>query len=155
MIVRYLPVILVLMAIVLALAPIETAAQPELGPGVRTEMTPLDRAAHNGALKKRRPVTVTPGEVTLAQAQDAQTPQKDAPRPKAAGAPVNAGADNKPTPPDTDPRQVRPAQAFPPERIQTPQAPSRAGVQTPDPAAGRRAPKDDPRSVEERADPGG
>lgn len=152
MIVRYLPVILVLAAIVLAMAPIEAAAQPELGPGVRTEMTPLDRAAHNGALKKRRPVTVTPGEVTLAQ-----TPQtaQDAPRPKAAGAPVDAGAGRTPTPPDTDPRQVRPAQAFPPERIQTPQSPSRGGVQTPDRAARGPASKDDPRSVEERADPGG
>ncbi|MGZ3275449.1 MAG: hypothetical protein ACXU82_21515 [Caulobacteraceae bacterium] len=121
MIVRYLPVILVLAAIVLALAPLETAGQSVSG------------ARSNG---------------------------DDRARPKTAGAPVNADAGRKAVPPDTDARQVRPAQAFPPERFApsrdpTPQAPSRAGVQTPDRAATTPAAKDDPRSVEERPDPGG
>jgi hypothetical protein len=159
MIVRYLPVILVLAALVLALAPIETAAQTELGPGVRTEMTPLDREAHNGVFDRkprRKPATVTAGDVSPAQAEGGRRVQRpDVPRPKSAGAPVNAGADRKAAPPGADPRQVRPAQAFPPERIQTPQSPSRGGVQTPDPAAGSPALQDDPRSVEEQPDPGG
>jgi hypothetical protein len=73
------------------------------------------------------------------------------PRPKTQGAPVNSSSENKPLPPGADPRQVRPAEAFPPERIEkAPQAPSRAGVD-----AQTIPPKDDPRSLEERKDPGG
>lgn len=132
MLVRYLPVIFVLAALVLALAPLETAGQPASG----------------------------------AQADPSQPAHKadDKPRPKTGGAPVNAGADQKAVPPDTDVRQVRPAQAFPPERIApsqdpTPQAPSRGGIQTPDrpqtAPAPARPPRDDPRSVEEQSDPGG
>lgn len=118
MLVRYLPLIFVLAALLLALAPIEAAAQP---PGA---------------------------------------PPADEPRPKTAGAPINAGAQSKAIPPGADARQVRPAQAFPPERFApsrdpAPQAPSRGGVQTPDRPAARPVPKDDPRSVEERPDPGG
>jgi hypothetical protein len=72
-------------------------------------------------------------------------------RPKTGGAPVNSSSENKALPPGTDAREVRPAEAFPPERIdRTPQAPSRAGVDTQ-----TIAPKDDPRSVEETKDPGG
>ena len=77
-------------------------------------------------------------------------------RPKTVGAPVNSASEDKALPPGTDARQVRPAQAFPPERIDhTPQAPSRVGVdsQTIPPKDG--PPKDDPRSVEESKDPGG
>jgi hypothetical protein len=119
MLVRYLPLIFVLAALLLALAPLEAAAQP--APGAR---------------------------------------QADGPRPKAAGAPINAGADNTAIPPGADARQVRPAQAFPPERFAispdpAPRAPSRGGVQAPDRPATASASKDDPRSVEERPDPGG
>jgi hypothetical protein len=119
MLVRYLPVILLLTALVLALAPLETAGQSASGPSA-----------------------------------------SDTPRPKTGGAPVNANADKMPLPPGSDARQVRPAEAFPPERIapsdvQTPQAPSRGGVRTPGPATASPAAKDDPRSVEERDDPGG
>jgi hypothetical protein len=125
MLVRYLPVILVLTALVLFLAPLETAGQS--GPGPSTSDTAR---------------------------------KADALRPKTGGAPVNANADKTPLPPGADAPSVRPAEAFPPERIapsdaQTPQAPSRAGIRTPDPATASPAAKDDPRSVEEREDPGG
>jgi hypothetical protein len=127
MLVRYLPVIFILTALVLALAPLEAAGQ-------------------SASDEVSRP---------------AATPHKvDKPRPKTGGAPVDANAGKAPTPPGSDPRSVRPAEAFPPERIapsdaQTPQAPSRGGVVTPDPATASPARKDDPRSVEERPDPGG
>ena len=119
MLVRFLPLIFVLAALLLALAPLEAAARPA-----------------------------------------PSAPQADEPRPKSAGAPLNAGADRKAIPPGADARQVRPAQAFPPERFavspdSTPQAPSRGGVQAPDRPATASASKDDPRSVEERPDPGG
>jgi hypothetical protein len=164
MIVRCLPLILAPAAVALALAPLQAAAQTTLGPGVRTEMTPLDRAAHNGVFDHKRKTTAPDGRkptVTAGQVAQAQeNPADREPRPKVAGAPVNADADKKDLPPGSDPRLVRPAQAFPPERIEktspatippatTPPAPTRAGVVTP-PAA----PKDDPRSVEERKDPG-
>ena len=102
MLVRYLPVILVLIALVLALAPLETAGQSS------------PNSSAQGARKA------------------------DKPSPKTVGAPVKTGA-----------RQMRPAQAFPPERI----APS--NIQALDRAEAPPARKDDPRSVEERADPGG
>lgn len=132
MLVRYLPVILVLAALVLALAPLEAAGQSASGQASQD----AGPAAAPGANKA------------------------DKPRPRTEGAPVNANADKMPLPPGSDPRGVRPAQAFPPERIapsepQTPPAPSRGGVRTPDPAAASPAQKDDPRSVEERPDPGG
>jgi hypothetical protein len=119
MLVRYLPVILVLTALVLALAPLETAGQSASGPS----------ASDTG-----RPPTAG---------------KADKPRPKTAGAPVNANADKAPLPPGADARQVRPAEAFPPERI----APS--NVQSLDSTEASPVTKDDPRSVEERADPGG
>ena len=121
MIVRYLPLILILSAIVLALAPIESAAREQV------------QAAPSAADSTPR----------AADPADRQA------RPKKAGAPVNADDARKALPPGADSRQVRPAEAFPPERIQTPQAPSRGGVDTL-----RISPKDDPRSVEERKDPG-
>lgn len=135
MLVRYLPVILVLTALVLALAPLEAAGQSAAGQ-----------------------TSQGPGASDAAPAPGAE--KADKPRPRTEGAPVNANADKMPLPPGSDPRGVRPAQAFPPERIapsdpQTPPAPSRGGVRTPDPAAASPAQKDDPRSVEERADPGG
>ncbi len=118
MLVRFLPVIFVLAALLLALAPLEAAAQP------------APRAS-----------------------------QADEPRPRTAGAPINAGADRKAIPPGVDVRQVRPAQAIPPERFAlspdpTPQAPGRGRVQAPDRPAVAPVPKDDPRGVEERPDPG-
>jgi hypothetical protein len=119
MLVRYLPVILVLTALVLALAPLETAGQSSSSP------SPSDTGQAQGAHKADRP------------------------RPRTGGAPVNANAAKAPLPPGADARQVRPAQAFPPERI----APS--NVQALDSAEASPARKDDPRSVEERADPGG
>ena len=119
MLVRYLPVILVLTALVLALAPLETAGQSNpAAPGA-------GQAPAEGAHKA------------------------DKPRPRTDGAPVNANAAEAPLPPGTDARQVRPAQAFPPERI----APS--NIEALDAAEAAPARKDDPRSVEERADPGG
>jgi hypothetical protein len=130
MLVRYLPVIFLLAALVLALAPVEAAGQT---------------------------VRSTPG----AEATPQPAHKADKPRPATAGAPVNAHANDKAVPPDTDARQVRPAQAFPPERIAPSrpdtrtQAPSRGGVQTPDRPQAAPAPGDDPRSVEERPDPGG
>ena len=43
--------------------------------------------------------------------------------------PPPSNTQTKTFPPGADPRQVRPAEAFPPERIEKPpQAPSRAGV---------------------------
>jgi hypothetical protein len=120
MLVRYLPLIFILAALALALAPLEAAGQ-----------TPVPSAS----------------DIDAAHARTAQ--KADKPRPKTGGAPVNANADKTPLPPDTDARSVRPAQAFPPERIAPPDA------QTPDPAAASPAQKDDPRSVEERPDPGG
>jgi hypothetical protein len=131
MLVRYLPVIFLLTALVLALAPLEAAGQT---PAPNT--ADID-AAHAGASHKA-----------------------DTPRPKTGAAPVNANTDKAPLPPGADARKVRPAEAFPPERIapsnsQTPQAPTRGGVRTPDPATASPARKDDPRSVEERPDPGG
>jgi hypothetical protein len=141
MLVRYLPVIFVLAALLLALAPIETAAQTAFGSG---NSGPGD--SRSGA--------------SAANPAQVQGKDDEQPRPKTAGAPVNTNADKKKVPPATDERQVRPAQAFPPERIapsrpETPQAPSRGGVQTPDKPATTPAPKDDPRSVEEQPDPGG
>ena len=123
MLVRYLPLIFVLAALALMLAPLEAAGQAS------SDQAPAARKA-------------------------------DKPRPQTAGAPVNANAGKTPLPPDSDPRQVRPADAFPAERIappdaETPQAPARGGVRTPDPATASPAAKDDPRSVEERPDPGG
>jgi hypothetical protein len=106
MLVRYLPVIFLLTALVLALAPLEAAGQSSVPGG-----SDID-AAHAGA-------------------------KADKPRPKTGAAPVNANAAKTPLPPGTDARKVRPAEAFPPERI----SPS--------------ARRDDPRSVEERPDPGG
>jgi hypothetical protein len=114
MLLRYLPVIFLLTALVLALAPLEAAGQTPV-----PNTADID-AAHAGA-----------------------TPKADKPRPRTAGAPVNANAAKTPVPPGEDVRKVRPAEAFPPERI----APS--NPQTP------QAKKEDPRSVEERADPGG
>jgi hypothetical protein len=136
MLVRYLPVIFVLAALLLALAPIETAAQ-----------TAADSREPGSGASAANPAQV-------------QGKDDEQPRPKTAGAPVNTNADKKKVPPATDERQVRPAQAFPPERIApsrpgTPQAPSRGGVQTPDKPATTPTPKDDPRSVEEQPDPGG
>jgi hypothetical protein len=137
MLVRYLPVIFVLTALVLALAPLEAAGQSASD----TASSPAG-ASHKA----------------------------DKPRPRTGGAPVNANASKAPIPPGEDARRVRPAEAFPPERIapsdaqtpqaqtpqaQTPQAPSRGGVVTPDPAAAFPVQKNDPRSVEERPDPGG
>ena len=132
MLVRYLPVIFILTALVLALAPLEAAGQTASGFGV------ADR--------------------NQSAAEPAPTPDK--PRPRSSGAPVNANADRAPLPPGADARRVRPAEAFPPERIapfngRLPPAPSRGGVHTPDPATASPAQKDDPRSVEERPDPGG
>ena len=126
MLVRYLPVILVLAALFLALAPLETAGQ---------SASRVDPAR-------------------------SQRKDDDQARPKTAGAPVNTDADKKAVPPGADARQIRPAQAFPPERFApsrdpTPQPPSRGGVQTPDRPAAMPAAKDDPRSVEEQPDPGG
>lgn len=80
-----------------------------------------------------------------APAPPGANPADQAPSPKTAGAPVDSSSENKAVPPGTDPRPVRPAEAFPPERIEkTP----RAGSLQP-------APKDDPRSVEENKDSGG
>ena len=128
MLFRYLPVIFLLAALLLVLAPLEAAGQAISAPTVPDN----GPAAHKA----------------------------DKPRPKTGGAPVNANAGKSPLPPGSDARTVRPAQAFPPDRIapstvQTPQAPSRGGVRTPDPATASPAAKDDPRSVEEREDPGG
>jgi len=142
MLVRYLPVIFVLAALLLALAPLETAAQSSAGQSAPE---------------------VTPQPEHKAEGPKAGKSGADKPRPQSAGAPVNTNADKKMIPPGADSRQVRPAQAFPPERIApsrpgapTPQAPSRGGVQTPDqPQTAPASPKDDPRSVEERPDPGG
>src|ERR1700755_104880 len=128
MLVRYLPLIFVLAGLGVALAPLEAPAQSASG----LEATP--QPEHKA----------------------------DKPRPATGGAPVDSQADKTPTPAGADPRQVRPAQAFPPERIapsrpaaRTPQAPSRGGVQTPDPPRATPGPRgDDPRSVEERPDPG-
>ena len=110
MLIRYLPVILVLTALALALAPLETAGQSSSSPSVSDR----DHAPAAGARKA------------------------DKSHPRTAGAPVNGDA-----------RQVRPAQAFPPERV----APS--NVRALDAAEAAPARKDDPRSVEEQADPGG
>ena len=121
MLVRYLPVILVLAALVLALAPLETAGQSSSSPSASD----------------------------TAQAQAEAARKADKLRPGTAGAPVNANAAQMPLPPGADARQVRPAQAFPPERI----APS--NIRGLDAAEAAPARKDDPRSVEERADPGG
>jgi hypothetical protein len=121
MLVRYLPLIFVLAALALVLAPLEAAGQ--------TAPNPSDASS-----------------------------KADKPRPRTSGAPVNANAGKTPVPPDTDARSVRPAEAFPPERFapsRPPPAPTRGGVRTPDPATASPARKDDPRSVEERADPGG
>ena len=120
MFVRYLPVLLVVTALVLALAPMETAGQSSSG-----------RNAPDG------------GPAPAQGAHKADT------RPRTNGAPVNANAAQTPLPPGTDARQVRPAQAFPPERV----APS--NIDALDAAETAPARKDDPRSVEERADPGG
>jgi hypothetical protein len=117
MLVRYLPVIFLLTALVLALAPLEAAGQ-----------TPAPNASDIAA--------------------QAKTPHKaDKPRTKTDAA-VKA---------DADARKVRPASALPTERIapSQPPAPSRGGVLTPDPVTASPARKDDPRSVEERPDPGG
>jgi len=132
MLVRYLPVIFVLTALVLALAPLEAAGRAVSGA----------TSAASGAAHK------------------VDKPKADKARPKTGRAPVNANAGKTPAPPGADLRRVRPAEAFPPERIapsseQTPQAPTRGGVVTPDPATASPAQKDDPRSVEERPDPGG
>jgi hypothetical protein len=120
MLVRYLPLIFVLAALALMLAPLEAA-----------------------------------GQLSTDTGQAAAPHKADKPRPKSGEAPVNANAGKTPLPPNADPRSVRPAEAFPPERIAPPdaepsQSPQRGGVRTPDPAT-----KDDPRSVEERPDPGG
>ncbi len=121
MLIRYLPVILVLAALVLALAPLETAGQSASGPSASDAGPPQPEAARKA----------------------------DKPRPQTSGAPVDANAGKAPLPPGSDPRSVRPAQAFPPERI----APS--NIEAVDPNPSSPAVKDDPRSVEERADPGG
>jgi hypothetical protein len=105
MLVRYLPVIFLLTALVLALAPLEAAGQSSAPNASSAD------SVHAGA-------------------------KADKPRPKTGAAPVNANAAKTPSP-GADARKVRPAEAFPPERI----SPS--------------ARKDDPRSVEERPDPGG
>jgi hypothetical protein len=108
MLVRYLPVILLLTTLALALAPMEAASQ---GSTIRTDGTPSDREAHNGVFDRKHKPVVTVGD-------------------------------------------VQPAQALPPKRIErtradrTPQAPSRAGVDT-----SSVTPKNDPRGVEERKDP--
>lgn len=181
MTVRDLPALLMTTALGVALTPHAAIAQIMMGPGIRTEMTPSDREAHNGVFDHVKrglgldagKATVNVGEVrTVARLtpEDAAAagyspearpystdpppappPADREPRPKRAGAPVNSSSEDKSVPPGSDPRQVRPAEAFPPERIQkTPQAPARAGPGAP--AAGS---KDDPRGVEERKDPGG
>ncbi|HEY4028798.1 MAG TPA: hypothetical protein VGM25_00515 [Caulobacteraceae bacterium] len=126
MLVRYMPLIFILAALVLTLAPLETAAQS---------------------------VSARAGAEPSAQPEH----KADRPRPTAPGAPVNTNADDKAVPPGVDARQVRPAQAFPPERFapSQPQAPSRGGVQTPDRPQLSPGRQDDPRSVEEQPDPGG
>jgi len=68
MIVRYLPLLLVVSGLVLALAPFEAAAQ-EFGSGIRTDGTPSDRMAHDGVIKtKRKAATVAVGDVQPARA---------------------------------------------------------------------------------------
>ncbi len=71
MIVRCLPALLISAALGLVLAPSGAAAQMTMGPGVRTEMTPSAREAHNGVFDhvKRglglgaRKASVTVGDV--------------------------------------------------------------------------------------------
>lgn len=161
MLIRHLPLILVASAIAPVLAPLGAAAQPTLGPGIRTEMTPVDREAHNGVFDRKpkssaadaglkptvsvgdvQPVTelkaedvarqvaesdVTPagepeGYVTRAHPYTTDPPPKTVPskgaRPKGQGAPVDHESQNKALPPGADAREVRPAQAFPPDRIE-------------------------------------
>jgi hypothetical protein len=86
------------------------------------------------------PYTTDPPPKTAApkaKTPEANPADKQA-RPKTGGAPVDSSSQNKALPPGTDARQVRPAQAFPPERIEP-----------------GRIERDDPRSVEESKDPGG
>ena len=97
-------------------------------------------------------IALAPGRAKAQQAADGTpptsselktapaAPAKDQPRPQKPGAPMGAGAkDWQPPGPDG---VVRPAQAFPPERIQAPE-------RLPD---AKPAPKDDPRGVEERGE---
>jgi hypothetical protein len=95
-----------------------------------TEVTPYstDPPPKTAAPESVAPRTKTP---------EANPADKQA-RPKTGGAPVDSSSQNKALPPGTDARQVRPAQAFPPERIEP-----------------GRIERDDPRSVEESKDPGG
>ncbi|MEI9891647.1 MAG: hypothetical protein WDN45_15270 [Caulobacteraceae bacterium] len=79
MIVRCLPALLISAALGLVLAPSGAAAQMTMGPGVRTEMTPSAREAHNGVFDhvKRglglgaRKASVTVGDVPARHPADA------------------------------------------------------------------------------------
>lgn len=128
----------------------EVQAAPPHIQGVRPE----DVAARY--VPQAEPYTTDPPPKTAAPKTAAEpNPADKQARPKAEGAPVNSSSANKALPPGTDARQVRPAEAFPPERIdKTPQAPDRAGIDTPS-VPFKETPKDDPRSVEENKDPGG
>ena len=79
MLIRYLPLILVVSAIVLALAPLESAAQTIMGPGIRTEMTPVDREAHNGVFDHKPKSGAAAGlkpSVTLGEVKPVEEPLK-------------------------------------------------------------------------------
>ena len=102
MFVRYLPVILLLTTLVLALAPIESAAGQS---GIRTDGTPSDREAHNGVFDRKHKPVVSVGEVSPAQA----SPPKRIKTPRAVTtppAPSRAGVDTSSVPPKDDPRGV-------------------------------------------------
>lgn len=125
MFVRYLPLIFVLAALVLALAPLEAAGQSASGPGVSGAGQAQAEVKTEGARKE------------------------DQRRPKTAGKKARPpGADAGPV----RPAQAFPPERTAPSDIP---APSRGGVRTPDPATTAPAAKDDPRSVEERGDSGG
>lgn len=102
MFVRYPPVILLLTTLVLALAPLESAAGQT---SIRTDGTPSDREAHNGVFDRRPKPVVSVGDVSPAQA----SPPKRIKTPRVATtppAPSRAGVDTQSVTPKDDPRGV-------------------------------------------------
>ena len=131
MIVRRLPVLPVLAFLALALAPAGASAQTliMMSPGVRTEMTPAAREAHNGVFDRiKRGLGLGPRKATVSVGE-VQTVTRLTPEDVAGGySPKAMPYSTDPPPADGAGGDSRPAEAASPERVdRTPEPAGRRG----------------------------